>query len=190
MARLYLARHGETDWNARGKLQGHTDIPLNEAGIAQARALAERLRPLGIVAVTTSRLARAQVTGAIVAEALGLGRPDVGPGLEERIFGVFEGLTRDECALQHPDAWRGWVEQSQAPKDAELIEGAVVRLRKALLQVVDNARGNPTLVVSHGGIMRLWLRDLLGAPVPLIGNGTVYAVSHESGRFTATLWEG
>ena len=72
MSRIYLARHGETDWNARGKLQGHTDIALNEGGRQQARDLATRLAGEHIVSVTTSDLSRARETGAIVATALSL----------------------------------------------------------------------------------------------------------------------
>jgi probable phosphoglycerate mutase len=114
MRRILLARHGETAWNALGRLQGHTDIPLNETGRAQARALADGVAAAGIAAVVTSDLARARETGEIVAAALGLAAPVIEPGLRERRFGVFEGLTRDECATHHPEAWRAWEPPSAA----------------------------------------------------------------------------
>ena len=67
---LFLFRHGETDWNREGRLQGHTDTPLNATGLAQAQALAESLRPHRLDAVVSSDLARARTTAQIVAEAL------------------------------------------------------------------------------------------------------------------------
>ncbi|MGB9648057.1 MAG: histidine phosphatase family protein, partial [Stellaceae bacterium] len=67
---LFLFRHGETDWNREGRLQGHTDTPLNATGLTQAQALAESLRPHRLDVVVSSDLARAQTTARIVAEAL------------------------------------------------------------------------------------------------------------------------
>ena len=66
---LFLFRHGETDWNRAGRLQGHTDTPLNATGLAQAAALVERLRPHYLDAVVSSDLQRAWTTGRIVAES-------------------------------------------------------------------------------------------------------------------------
>src|ERR1041384_7698678 len=88
MPRLFLVRHGETEWNAIGRLQGHTDIPLNARGREQAIAIARDLANEGIGAVITSDLARARETGAIVCEQLGLAPPRVLPLLRERAFGV------------------------------------------------------------------------------------------------------
>ncbi|MEZ4360705.1 MAG: histidine phosphatase family protein [Kofleriaceae bacterium] len=175
MSKLLLARHGETEWNALGKLQGHTDIPLNEAGRAQARALAEALGGHGLTAVCTSDLARARETGAIVAAALGLPPPATEPALRERRFGVFEGKTRAECAAMHPEAWRAWQEQGASPPEAEEHDAVVQRMEHALRRLAARAVG-ATLVVSHGGVMRLWLQRVSPAPVPLIGNGATFQV--------------
>ena len=88
---LFLFRHGETDWNRQGRLQGHTDTPLNATGLAQAEALTERLRPHRLDAVVSSDLARAWTTARIVAE--GLGVPLISePGLREANIGEAEGL--------------------------------------------------------------------------------------------------
>jgi broad specificity phosphatase PhoE len=88
---LFLFRHGETDWNRQGRLQGHTDTPLNATGIAQAAALTERLRPHRLDAVVSSDLARAWTTGRIVADELGI--PLISePGLREAQIGEAEGL--------------------------------------------------------------------------------------------------
>lgn len=189
MGRIYLARHGETDWNAAGRLQGHTDIELNAAGRAQARALAAAVASAGIAAVVTSDLSRARETGAIVAELLGLAPPDVDPSLRERRFGVFEGLTRDECATHHPDAWRAWQTQTREPPGGEPRDLVVGRMAAALARIAAAGSRGSTLVVSHGGIMRLWLMERLGTAIPLIANGATYAVDHAlDGAVVATRW--
>jgi probable phosphoglycerate mutase len=177
MRPILLARHGETNWNALGKLQGHTDIALNDTGRDQARALAAGLGDAGITAVVTSDLSRARETGAIIAAALGLAAPEIDPELRERRFGVFEGLTRAECETQHPAAWRDWVAQTGAPPGAEPLGDAAQRLARALARIAA-ADSGAVLVVSHGGVMRLWLMNVLGTTVPLVANGATFLVEH------------
>lgn len=181
-----MTRHGQTAWNALGRLQGHTDIPLDDTGRAQARALAAALASSELAAVWTSDLGRARETGAIIAAALGLGEPQVDPELRERQFGVFEGLTREQCEAQHPDAWRAWVAQTGSPPGGEAREAAAARLGRALARIA-GADGGPALVISHGGVMRLWLIELHGPSVPLIKNGATYVVDHDGAAFRAEL---
>lgn len=173
-ARIVIARHGQTAWNALGRLQGHTDIELDDIGRGQARELAMAIGTHAVTTVWTSDLCRARETGEIVATAMGLGAPRIEPELRERRFGVFEGLTRDQCAAQHPDAWRAWLENTMAPPGGESREDAVARMERALRRVATD--GESALVVSHGGVLRLWLMDLLGRTVPLIKNGAIYVV--------------
>jgi probable phosphoglycerate mutase len=180
--RLLLARHGETEWNAIGRLQGHTDIPLNERGRSQARELAAALSGHAIERVVTSDLIRARETGSIVAAALGLAAPDVVPELRERAFGVFEGLTRDECMQRYPAAWQAWHERTGVPDGAEALDVAVARIHAALAALLAE---RAVLVVSHGGIMRLWLAEITGAPVPPLPNAATYLVDHDGERFSA-----
>lgn len=182
--RLLLARHGQTAWNALGRLQGHTDIELDDTGRTQAAALAVTLASLDLAAVWTSDLLRARQTGEIVAGALGLAAPTIEPALRERRFGVFEGLTREQCAAQHPEAWRAWQAYTAAPPGGEPREDAVARLGIALTRIAE-ASTAPTLVVSHGGVMRLWLMEILGRTIPLLPNGVIYEVEHDGARFTA-----
>lgn len=184
MRRILLARHGETAWNALGKLQGHTDIALNDVGRDQARGLADGFADAAVTAVWTSDLLRARETGAIIASALGLPAPTVDPELRERAFGVFEGLTRNECETQHPVAWRDWVAQTGSPPGGEPRGDAIARLGRALGRIAATD-GGAALVISHGGVMRLWLMDLLGTSIPLIANGTTYVVDHDGSRVRA-----
>ncbi|MEO8706235.1 MAG: histidine phosphatase family protein [Kofleriaceae bacterium] len=184
MPRLVLARHGRTEWNALGKLQGCTDIPLDETGRDQARALGAALTGEGIGAVWSSDLLRAKETASIVATVLELGEPHIDPELRERKFGVFEGLTRSECATRHPEAWRAWLARTVAPPDGEQVADAVARIHRVLHRLA-TTDGKPVLVVSHGGVMRLWLMNVLGSTIPLLGNGAMYHVEHDGSRFSA-----
>ena len=191
MRRILLARHGETAWNALGKLQGHTDIALNDVGRDQARALAASFRDAGITAIWTSDLSRARETGEIIADLLGLAAPTVDPELRERQFGVFEGLTRHECAVQHPEAWQLWLAQTGTPPGGESRGDAAARLGRALRRIAATAatEGGPALTVSHGAVMRLYLIDLLGTSVPVMANGTTYVVEHDGDEVRARLRE-
>jgi broad specificity phosphatase PhoE len=185
MRRILLARHGETSWNALARLQGDTDIPLNDVGRGQARALAGRIAGAGVTAVWTSQLVRARETGVIIAAALGLAAPAIDRELRERSYGVFEGLTREECATRYPDAWRDWVAQIGAPPGAEGRDEAAARLRGALGRIAASD-GGPVLVISHGGAMRLWLMTLLGPSVPVVTNAMTYVVEHAPDRVQVT----
>lgn len=181
-SRLLLIRHGETAWNAIGKLQGHTDIELNERGREQARSLVETVRAAKIAMVWTSDLARSRQTGEIIAAALGLPPPMVDGELRERRFGVFEGLTRDQCASQHAEHWRAWLDRTGTPPGAETREVVLARMTRALNRVVVGTEGS-ALVVTHGGVMRTWLTEYLGMNVGPIMNGAIHAVEHDGVRF-------
>jgi broad specificity phosphatase PhoE len=100
---VFLFRHGETDWNREGRLQGHTDVPLNALGLAQAEALARRLSAYGLEAVVSSDLLRAATTGRIVAEALGVPL-FVEPLLRETRVGEAEGLLWAEAKARFGEA--------------------------------------------------------------------------------------
>lgn len=174
---IYLARHGETEWNALGRLQGTTDVPLNETGREQARALGEKMRGADIVSVTTSDLIRALQTGEEAAKVLGITEPiTIDPELQERSFGIFEGLTRVDLETHHAEAWAAWRMSQIAPPGAEQTELVVARMERALRRIVTrNAPGN-VLVVSHGAAMRLVMNELTGTQVAIIPNGAVYRI--------------
>jgi probable phosphoglycerate mutase len=182
---VFLARHGETDWNSSGRWQGHTDIPLNDTGRLQARLLAIRLRSFGVGAVVTSDLSRAHETGRIVAADLGVPVAYTDPGLRERSFGVFEGLTREQCESQHAEAWAAWLDHKRVPEGGETQESLSTRMMTAVARVATEiARAEaPALVVTHGGALRMVVSAVTGtmpAPVP---NGSVWMLTWD-GRIT------
>ena len=184
---LYLARHGETPWNLEGRWQGHTDVALSERGREQAAALGARLAGLGIAHVRASDLSRAHETATIVAAALGVADVIVDPDLRERAFGVFEGLTRDECATRHPEVWADYERDRRIfPPGAEAHEHVLARMNAAVRRAAGatEANGAAVLVVSHGGSIRLMLSAALGQPLPPMPNGSVYRVVLDGEHFT------
>ncbi len=175
--RLYLARHGETEWNALGRLQGATDIPLDASGRAQAEALGESLRGERIVSVTTSDLSRARQTGELAGAALGLTVPPfIDHELRERSFGIFEGLTRDQLEADHTEAWRAWLASGVVPTGGEAQPDIVARMKRGIARCFARSveTNGPMLIVSHGAAMRLFLSELTTEVIVPIANGAVF----------------
>ena len=169
MTTLLLVRHGETDWNAAGRLQGHTDRPLNDHGRRQALALADRLAGERVDAIYASDLLRAKETAEIVGGQLGL--PVVtDPDLREKDWGTWEGLTPDERAAVE---LRG--ESTQEHRD---------RVMRAVRRIVERHPGQRVVVVTHGGSLRRVQSATLGMALPVIENCAVWAVVHEDGTFS------
>ncbi len=162
---LLLIRHGETAWNAEHRIQGHLDIPLSPSGIRQAHRLAERLAGDAIDAVYSSELTRAWLTAVPLAERLGL-EVIAESRLRERSFGIFEGLTLDEVAHRHPEAFAQW-----RGRDPEwLLEGGesgrqlIDRVLAAFNDIVERHRGATVAVVSHGGVLDVVYRAARALP--------------------------
>jgi broad specificity phosphatase PhoE len=185
---VFLARHGETDWNRVGRWQGKTDIPLSDAGRAQARELAACLAGRGIVEVHASDLARATETAQIVAGALGVAALNVDARLRERGFGCFEGFTRDECAERHPEAWARYLaDRRSTPPGGEPQADVAARVVAVLTEIARAPRvaGEATLVVSHGGTIRTFIHEVTGAAPPPLENGALFVARYAGDRFTS-----
>lgn len=163
--KLWLIRHGQTDWNEKQLYTGQKDVPLGEQGRAQAAELAANLGGLRVDAVYCSDLRRAQETVQAIATQLGHS-PTVDPRLREASFGQWEGLTFREVSQQFPEAAQAWVEDpvTAAPTGGE----SLVSLRQRVvswLESVDGRRMEAVLAVSHGGPIRVLLCELLGVPL-------------------------
>lgn len=187
---LFVARHGETDWNAEARWQGQTDIPLNANGRAQAAALAVRLGGRGIARIEASDLQRAGETASIVGQALGLATVGRHADLRERCFGVFEGLTQLECEARYPDAWARYRQDYRnTPPGAEPREAVIERMRTAARRLIESAvqltDTQALLLVGHGGATRMWLGAELDRALPPIGNAAALRVSWRAGRVVA-----
>ena len=162
---ILLVRHGETEWNAAGRIQGQTNSSLNDRGRAQANELADRLDGEAITAVYSSDLDRARETAEILAARLDL--PVVlDPALRERDFGSWEGKTVDELEEQWPGAWARWREGNEGEGDVEDHLALAERVRDAIRRLAAAHPGERILVVAHGGAIRVILTDAAGLSYP------------------------
>jgi probable phosphoglycerate mutase len=167
--RLLLVRHGETIWNAERRMQGATDVPLSEAGRAQAVQLAARLKDEPIAAIYASDLQRASETAAILADIHDL-PVQTDSRLREQSKGEWEGLTWPEIDAQYPGAAQRWrADRSQPPSSGEGVSAVADRVRAALDAIRAAHGGEDTvLLVGHGMAMRTLICVALGID-PMIG---------------------
>ncbi len=167
LERIYLIRHGESDWNAARRWQGMAPTGLNTVGRRQAQALADFLRDRPIGAVYSSDLPRALETAHILAAALGV-LPQVDARWREINIGVFEGMTTAEVEQAYPAelaAWRADMPDYRVP-NGETRRELQDRAAAAWEQAAAGAKGGEVAVVSHGGTIRLLLRRLFGPEAP------------------------
>jgi broad specificity phosphatase PhoE len=156
--RLILLRHGESTWNAEGRMQGTADPPLSEAGRAQARTLAPLLAGLAPDAVVTSDLLRARDTAA----ELGLAaRAD--PAWREASIGRWAGRLVDEVVAEDPEAHDGWLEGTAAPPGGEAFAETCARIAAAVGALVASGAAR-ALVITHGGPIRAACATVAGLP--------------------------
>jgi 2,3-bisphosphoglycerate-dependent phosphoglycerate mutase len=158
---VYLARHGQSDWNAEARWQGHADRPLTDLGRRQAAELAERLDAVALAAVYSSDLERARATAEAVAVPRGLAVVALAD-LREIDVGSWSGLTRAEAERSFPDAYRRWTDGGQGWDDGETYERMTERVVRAVLGIADRHPGAPVLVVAHGGPIRALHATALG----------------------------
>lgn len=174
MSELYLVRHGETEWNRAHRIQGRTDVPLNDTGREQARATGRLLSRRRWDAVVTSPLSRTRETAQLIAAELGLPEPEIVDALIERDYGAAEGLSFPEIEARFP---RG----AEVP-GRETREAVAARVVPALLRLAEERRGQALVVVTHGGA----IRSVLATADPdgghgTITNGSVHSFRHEDG---------
>jgi 2,3-bisphosphoglycerate-dependent phosphoglycerate mutase len=150
---IFLARHGETDWNRDNRFQGHADPPLNETGRAQASELSAALADEPLAAVYSSPLRRAFETAEIVAAPHGL-EPVPVDALREVDVGSWQGLTRAEVEQRFPEHYARWLDYEAGWEDGESYEEMGRRVIAALLELAAAHEGERILAVSHGGPVR------------------------------------
>ena len=166
MTTLLLVRHGETDWNAEGRLQGHTDRPLNDYGRQQAKELAERLAGEGADAIYASDLVRAKETAEIVGERLGL-PVVIDADLREKNWGNWEGLTGDERVHIEFEG-----ESTADHRD---------RMMRAVRRIAERHPRQRVVVVTHGGSLRRVQAAVNGVADPVIDNCEVWSCEFPHG---------
>lgn len=177
---IALIRHGETDWNAQMRIQGRTDIPLNETGIEQAQRVAQSLLTLDWHRVCTSPLSRAARTAEIIAEQLALAELEVREDLIERFFGAAEGLPAGPAL----DAVR--LEAGEF-LNAETEREVGLRGLSELERLHQDYTGHNLIVVSHGSYIRCTLNQLFEIQAPRINNVGVTLLQRSADGWRAEL---
>ena len=186
MTTIFLIRHGETEWNRNGRWQGHADIPLSEAGRAQAQAIAQRFRQEGarFDHLYASDLSRALETAQIIAQELEQPVHPF-PALREVDVGSWSGLTRDQIIDRVPGAFTTVFHSS----DGESQEIFTRRVGEGLLNLAERHPGERLMIVTHGGTIRAMLRYLYmrqgmaELAAPHFGNTSITEIQLE-----ATAW--
>jgi len=175
---ITLVRHGQTDWNLARRIQGSTDIPLNDTGRRQAREAAVDLVMTDPVLLVSSDLSRAEETARIIGAARGWSGPQTYVALRERNYGVAEGMTDTELVTRF-GSWH----TAEIP-DAEPREEVAERALQALLEIAHGVDDETHIVaVSHGGVIGSLLRHLTGDPLPglRIANGSAHTLRVHDG---------
>lgn len=162
-ANLLLIRHGETQWNAQARIQGHRDIALSARGLRQAQILARFLSTAPINAVYASDLARASQTAQPLASVLSLPLR-VDARLRERGFGLFEGCTYAEAEANWPSEYAIWRRRdpTHALPGGESYLTARARVLQCLEEIARGHAGQTVAVVTHGGVLDIVYRAAYG----------------------------
>jgi broad specificity phosphatase PhoE len=176
--RLVIVRHGESVWNAEGRLQGQADPPLSPKGREEARALAGAVDGALPARVVSSDLIRARETAAL------LGHPEAAtdPRLREIDVGEWEG--REVAELPQDTSWRAG---AITPPGGETWTRFQARVAGVLDELLDG--GGPTLIVAHGGVVRAAVAQLTGTDARRLqgpGNASVTVLSRD--RLYAYAW--
>lgn len=189
--RICLVRHGETAWNAERRLQGHTDIPLNDTGAAQAQATAASLVDQRFDAAYASDLLRARQTADAIAMRCAL-QPTVDARLRERHYGAFQALTYDEARARFPEDYHHFENRSPEfvlPGGGESLREFAARIHEALHDIAARHLGGMVLVVTHGGVLDVVHRLATGKPLEAPRDFTIPNAALNWIAWNGTDWE-
>ena len=184
---LYVARHGETDWNREGRYQGQRESRLTDLGRDQARALADALASCGPLRVVSSPLSRCVETAREIASRFG-GDVEIDARLLEIGHGAWEGRLREEIERDDAETMRAWREAPQSVwfPGGESLDGVAARWR-AFVSSLDRRRD--TIAVTHDVVVRLAILQATGGPhrdfwKPRVVNGGYALLEDDGEEFT------
>lgn len=189
--KLYIIRHGQTDWNVLGKIQGSQDIPLNETGRAQAAGLAKGMERRPVTAVYSSPQKRAWETAMSIA---GSQNVPVYPldSLVEISYGVWEGRTREDILTTDRDLYEAWWQHpaTVAPPGGESLSQVDGRCEAAWEYIKSRITGD-TAIVAHGGTLAHFivhlLKDQPDAQEIIVGNASITTIEYDPIQEICTL---
>jgi broad specificity phosphatase PhoE len=173
---LLVVRHGQSEWNAIGRWQGHADPALSELGRRQAAVAAASIG--AVDGIISSDLLRAAETAAIIAQQLGVGPVMIDERLRERDVGEWTGLTRTEIDKR----WPGWIDDLRRPDGFEEVESVLLRVLDAFVAIREASLGGSLLVVTHGGVIRSLARSHGLDDVPVANLAGITMRISESGQ--------
>lgn len=184
---FFIARHGITEWNKRGIIQGHTDIDLDAEGVFQAQELAKLFRGVSFSRIISSDLLRAKNTAKVIADEKQL-TLETTPQLRERYWGQWEGKRFSDLKMKLGEAFNlvihhlNDIEQSSIVelKDVESIPQAMARTVPFLKGIAEKHPGESILILTHGGILKSLLYYFKFTSSIAIPN-TSYLVVHADG---------
>ena len=194
--RFCLVRHGETDWNVARRLQGHTDIPLNKRGLAQATQMASALKKINLQfdVLYTSDLLRAAKTAHAI-ESLFSVKAHTEPSLRERHLGALQGLTTTEAQEREADLWNIHLRRDlhHDLRGGESIQKFAGRIHQALEKIRQQHPGKTILLVSHGGTLDMMYRlasgqNLAAEKAVAVPNASLSWISHDGIGWQVDSW--
>ncbi|MCL6451574.1 MAG: histidine phosphatase family protein [Acetobacteraceae bacterium] len=177
-------RHGESAWNREGRLQGHGDVPLTEAGLRQGEMVARRLAGRGAAALYTSDLGRARDMAEKIGALAGL-EPIPLLDLRELDVGRWQGLAWEEVSARWPRRLRAWVagRPGAGPPGGETLGRLAARARRVMDGLSLRHPGETVLVVTHGGLIRVLIADMLR-----VSPGRRWGFRLDNGGMTVVEW--
>ncbi|MDF2538566.1 MAG: hypothetical protein K0S76_1587 [Herbinix sp.] len=181
--KIYLIRHGETDWNLQGRFQGREDIALNETGIAQAKKCGLAMQGTDFTAVITSPLSRAKKTAEIIGEYVGTDLLIVEEGIIERDFSKVSGMTPKEREAFYA---------SGEPDDKEPWEDLCNRMMHNLTKYAKQFSEGNIIMVSHGAsinsILSVLSRGEIGTRKTILKNTCINVIDYNNGNIKIDLY--
>lgn len=194
VTRLIAVRHGETAWNRESRIQGHTDIALNDVGLWQADRVGAALAQEGLEAIYSSDLQRARLTAQSIGRSAGVS-VQLEEGLRERHFGELEGLTHDEIHTRWPEQARRWKQRDPAygPVGGETLTEFYQRCVGQLTRLAQRHLGQTIVIVAHGGVLDCFYRAANGIELTAprswtIGNATINRLLYSPDGLTMIGW--
>lgn len=165
-AKLFLVRHGESEWNRSSRYAGQQDIPLSELGVRQAERVATRLLDVQLTAIYSSPLERARETAAVIHRVTG--RPMiVEPNLAEIDHGLWEGLTTSEVRRNFASDYVRWRSQPHTVKmpRGESLADVAERAQMVLRRLTTEQHNGRVAICSHDAVLRVLVLKCLGLPL-------------------------
>ena len=187
MTRIILVRHGQTEWNREERFRGRVDIDLDETGVRQAEAAAEKIARWDVAAIYSSPLKRAMATAQIIASRLGL---PVEPldGINDMDFGIWQGLAIEEARGRYRELFDVWLRSPQQLKipEGETLEDVQRRAVATIDDLVARHQDKTVALVTHRVVCKVLLCHLLG-----LDNSHFWQIGQDNAAINLfELWEG